>query len=232
MSTEVKQPEVNVQKTTEEKVVASGQQFWSKNSKYITYAFAVLVLLIGGYFAYQNFYKAPAEAEAAEAIWPAQANFKIDSFSLALKGNGTKANPGFLKIIREHGGTKAGNLAKFYAGICYLQTSDFNNAIKYLEDFSTDQPELRLRAAGCLGDAYAELGKNDKAAEYYKKAATTFETDEMNSSEYLFRLAQLYDKMGKSKEALEAFKQLKQKFPTSVRAREVEKYLGKLGELN
>lgn len=232
MSTEAKQPDAAAAKTGEERIVHSTQQFWSKNSKLILYSILGIVILIAGVIGYQRYIKAPKETAANEAIWPAQLNFKQDSFALALNGNGTKQNPGFLSIIKNHAGTKAGNLAHFYAGICYLQSGDFNNAIKYLEGFSTDQVELKLRAAGSLGDAYAESGKNDKAIEQYKKAATVFVDDEINSAEYLFRLAQLYDKMGNSKEAINAYQSLKEKFPLSMRAPEADKYLAKLGMVN
>jgi len=232
MATEAKQPEVIVPKSSEEKLVQSTKDFWSKNSKFIVYGITAVVLLIGGYLVYNNYFKAPAEAAANDLIWKAEQNFKIDSFRLALNGDGSKANPGFLRIIRNQGGTKAGNLSKFYAGICYLQLGDFTNATKYLEDFSTNQSELKLRAAGSLGDAYAELGKNDKAIEYYKKASTTFEKDELNSSEYLFRLAQLQDKLGKSSDAIESFKSLKQKYPLTSRGLEADKYLAKLGDVS
>ncbi len=232
MATEAKQPEVIVPKSSEEKLVQSTKDFWSKNSKFIVYGFTAVVLLVGGYMGYNNYFKAPAESAANELIWKAEQNFKIDSFRLALNGDGSKANPGFLRIIRNQGGTKAGNLSKFYAGICYLQLGDFNNATKYLEDFSTDQSELKLRAAGSLGDAYAELGKNDKAIEYYKKASTAFENDEINSSEYLYRLAQLQDKLGKSDDAIESFKSLKQKYPLTSRGQEADKYLAKLGDVS
>ena len=230
MATEVKQPEVIVQKSSEERLVASTKDFWGKYSKFIVYGIAAVVLLVGGYIAYLKYYKAPAEVAANEVIWKAEQNFRVDSFRLALNGDGTKVNPGFLKIIRNNDGTKAANLSKYYAGICYLQMGDFNNSIKFLEDFSTDQPELKLRTSGSLGDAYAELGKNDKAVEHYKKASTTFEEDEINSSEYLYRLGQLYDKMGKSSDAIAAFKSLREKYPQTMRGQEAEKYLAKLGD--
>lgn len=232
MATEVKQPEVVVTKSSEEKLVEKSQQFWSKNSKFIVYGLAVVVLAIGGFFVYKSYFKAPAEQAANELIWPAQQYFKIDSFSRALNGDGTRANPGFLKIARNHAGTKAGNLANFYTGICYQQLGDSKNAIKFLEDFSTDQLELKLRTVGSLADAYSELGQNDKAIELYKQAGSIFEKDELNSSEYLFRAAQLYDKLGKTKEAAATLKTLKEKFPTSSRGMEADKYLAKLGEVN
>jgi len=232
MATEVKnQPEVNVSQTTDVRVVRSAEQFWSKNSKFFVYGVVAVVVLIGGWFAYKKYVKAPAEQEAYEAIWTAQSNFKIDSFALALNGNKTKANPGFLKVAKDHSSTKAGNLAKFYAGSCYLHLGDFNNAIKYLDDFSTSEAQLKLRKEGSLGDAYAELGKFDQAITHYKNATTAFEEDEVNSSEYLFRLGQLYDKTGKPKEAIEAFKTLRSKYPAASRSPEAQKYLAKLGDL-
>lgn len=229
MATEEKQPEVIV-KATEDKVVEKTQQFWSKNSKLITGGLLAIIIAAGGYYAYDTYFKAPAELEANEAIWPAEKAYRTDSFQLALNGDGTKNNIGLLKVISKHENTKAGNLAHYYAGICYLQTGDFNNAIKQLEAYAAKDPETKLRAYGSLGDAYAELGKNDMAVENYKKATEAFVTDEANTSEYLFRLGQLFDKMGKTKEAVETFTSLKEKFPLSLRVGETDKYLAKLGE--
>lgn len=231
MATEVKQvPEQTTAKSAEEKVVDTARDFWAKNNKVITYVVAGLVVVIGGYFVYNNFFKGPQETKAAEAIWKAEDYFRQDSVNLALNGDGV--NQGFLKAISKHSGTKAGNLAKFYAGACYLKLGDFNNAVKYLKDFSTDQVEVKLRAAGLLGDAYSELGKKEEAIDNYKKAGTLFEEDDINSPEYLFRAAMLNQELGKSKDAIELLHLIKDKYPTSQRAFEADKYLGKLGDLN
>jgi tetratricopeptide (TPR) repeat protein len=231
MATDVKQvPEQPVQKSTEEKVVDSARDFWGKNNKTITIVLAGLVLVVGGYFAYNNFFKGPQEVKASEAIWKAEDYFRQDSFNLALNGDGI--NAGFLKAIKNHSGTKAGNLAKFYAGACYMHLGDFNNAIKYLKDFSTNQVEVEVRATGLLGDAYAELGKKQDAIDYYKKAGTLYDEDDVNSPEYLFRAAMLNQELGKNKDAIELLHQIKDKYPNSQRAFEVDKHLGKLGDLN
>jgi tetratricopeptide (TPR) repeat protein len=231
MATDVKQvPEQPVERTAEEKVVDSARDFWGKNNKVITYVLAGLVVVIGGYYAYKNFYKAPAEAKASEAIWKAEDYYRLDSFQLALNGDGV--NSGFLKAISKYSGTKAGNLSKFYAGACYMQLGDFNNAIKHLKDFSTNQVEVKLRATGLLGDAYSELGKKQDAIDQYKKAGTLFDKDDVNSPEYLFRAAMLNQELGKNKDAIELLHIIKDKYPNSQRAFEVDKYLGKLGDLN
>lgn len=233
MATEVKQkqvPEQSTEKSSEERLVDSARTYWERNSKFISYTVIVLVLAVGGYFAYSNFVVAPEERKAEELIWKAQEYYKVDSFAKALNGDGQSA--GFLRVISRHGGTKPGNVAKFYAGSCYLQLGDFNNAIKYLKEFSTDQPALQVRVNGLLGDAYSELGKKQEAADYYTKAGTIYQDDDINSPEYLFRAALMNQELGKNKEAANLFKQLKDKYPTSQHVLEADKYLGKMGEFN
>jgi TolA-binding protein len=222
-----------VEKTSEERVVAGAQQFWSKNSKAILIALAVVVLGVGGFFAYNYFVKGPEELKASEAVWKAEEYFRNDSVKLALNGDGI--NQGFLKVISKYGGTKTGNRAKFYAGACYLQLGDFNNAIKYLKDFSADEVVAGMRANGLLGDAYSELGKKEDAISYYKKAGAAFPEDEINSPEYLFRAALLLADAGKTQDAVALAHQIKDKYPRSVMpetqgGQDIDKYLGKWGD--
>jgi tetratricopeptide (TPR) repeat protein len=136
-------------------------------------------------------------------------------------------------VINKYGGTKSGNLAKLYAGECYLQLGDFKNAAKYLEDFNgRGAKQVEARVAGMLGDAYSELKQNDKAVEQYKKSASLFPEDANMASEYLFRAGLLLEMNGKSKEAIEVYKQLKDKFPRTEKGFGVDKYLARLGDTN
>jgi TolA-binding protein len=221
------------EKTTEDRVAMSAEQFWTKNSKSILIGLLVVVVGVGGYFAYKNFVSAPNEEKAAAAIWKAESHFRTDSFSLALKGD--VMNPGFLKVISQYGSTKSGNRAKFYAGACYLQLGDFNNAVKYLKDYSGGEVAVDIRANGLLGDAYSELGKKDEAVTYYKKAGSVYPDDEINSPEYLFRAALLLQDLGKTQEAVTILRDIKNKYPRSIMpatqgGQDVDKYLGKQGD--
>jgi len=221
------------EKTSEERVVDSAQRFWSKNSKSILAGLLIVVVAVGGYLAYKSFVVAPEETKAADAIWKAESNFRTDSFRLALNGNGI--DQGFLKVISKYGSTKNGNRAKFYAGACYLQLGDFNNAIKYLKDFSADEPAAEMRANGLLGDAYSELGKKEEAITYYKKAGAVYPDDDVNSSEYLFRAALLLADQGKNADAIAILQDIKKRYPgraipAAQGGLDVDKYLGKLGD--
>lgn len=209
--------------------IASAQTAQKDLNKYIkplSTVAVVLIVIIAGWFGYQNWIVKPKEAKAQSAIAVAQQYFAADSFRLALNGDG--ANKGFLGIIKSFDGTKSGNLAHYYAGVCYLQTGDFNNAVKQLSDFATDSKPVQMQALGALGDAYSELKQNDKAIDAYKKASATFENDQANASEYLFRAALLNEIAGKTKEAVELYKSVKDKFPNTARGAQADKYIYRL----
>jgi tetratricopeptide (TPR) repeat protein len=211
----------------EKNPVAEFQNAWDKYGKTASYVLLVIVLIVGGFYAYRNMISEPKERQAAEAMFRAEEYYRQDSARLAL--NGDNINAGFLKIISRYGGTKAGNLAGFYAGSCYLKLGDYNNAVKYLKDFSTSVKQLQERAYGLLADAYSEQGKKEEAAEQYKKAGTYDEKDELFSPEYLFRSGYLYENMGKTQDAIAMYKLIKEKYPTSQRGADIDKYLARLG---
>ena len=217
--------------TSDAEVVDRAKDFWSRNNKPITIAALALLLLIGGFFGYKKFIKEPNERKASEAIFKAEEYFRMDSLNQALNGDGQYL--GFLKVIDKYGATKAGDLARYYAGAIYLQQGNAANAVKYLSDFDSDAEQIQARAYKLLGDAYAEQGKNADALSSYKKAAHHFEEDEAASSEYLFMAAYFAGRIMKnSDDAKELFKELKDKYPTSPKGLEADKYLAQLGVYN
>lgn len=212
----------------EEVIIAKAKNFWEKNSKIVMIICSVLILAIGGYFGYKNFIQKPKEAKAADALFKAEDYYRMDSVNLALNGDGQY--PGFLSVISKYSGTDAANLASFYAGSCYLKLGDDANAIKYLKKFSSSAKQIQARAYKLMGDAYADMGKNNDAFDYYKKAAYHFTDDQANSSEALFMAAYFADRVLKnSKEAISLYKELKQKYPSTQRGIDADKYLAQLG---
>jgi tetratricopeptide (TPR) repeat protein len=206
--------------------VAKAQQFLHNNGKTILGVLVAILVIVGGWIGYTQYIVKPKEDKAAEAIIKVQGYFMMDSSNLVLNGDGQ--SKGALYIINNFGGTKTANLAKYYAGVSYLHLGDFSNAVKYLKDFSTDAKQIQLLALGNLGDAYAELKQNDDAIATYKKAGNSFETDEANSAEYLFRAALLSETLGKNKEALDLYKEIKTKFPKTDKGFQADKYIYRL----
>jgi len=207
------------------------RHFWSKSGKQVTIVLGALVVLIGGYFAYKQFVTKPKEAEAVDKSFMAEKYFAIDSVALALNGDGV--NPGFEKIAKTYSGTPTGNLANFYTGVCYIKLNLNQQAVEYLEKFSTDSKPVQQRAYMLLGDAYGDLGKGDKALGFYKKAAAHFTESKENSSEALFRGAYLAQHVLNNKdEVINLYKELKDKYPNTQLGFEADKYLAQLGVYN
>ncbi len=202
------------------------QNIWNKFSKQITYASAAIILIAGAYIGYKKFIVEPNEQKAKDAIFKAEEYFRVDSLNLALNGDGV--NKGFLYVVKNFGSTNTGNLAKFYTGVCYLKLKDFRNSVKYLNDFATESKQIQMIAYGRLADAYSELGKNEDALKYYAKASNYFTSDEGNSSEFLFRAGYLAESLGKTKEALEYYKDLKSKYPKTEKGYQIDKYIYRL----
>jgi tetratricopeptide (TPR) repeat protein len=202
------------------------QTTWQRIQKPVLIAVAAIVIIGGGWYIYQQYIVKPKEEKASEVLFKAQEYFAKDSLNYVLNGDGQ--TKGVLYVMNNYGGTKAANLAHYYAGVSYLKLGDFSNAVKYLKDFSTNARQIQLMAYGCLGDAYAEQNKKDEAIDAYKKAAAAFESDESNSAEYLFRAALLSETSGKTKEALDLYKQLKDKFPRTDKGFQADKYIYRL----
>jgi tetratricopeptide (TPR) repeat protein len=200
--------------------------FVKNNQKLLTTIIIVAILSVAGYIGYTELYLNPREAKAADAMFTAEKYFAQDSSNLVLNGDGT--SKGVLYIIKEFGGTKEANLAKYYAGISYFRLGDYNKSIEHLKDFSTSNKQVQAIAYGTTGDAYAELKKNEDAIDAYKKAGSHFPQDEGISSEYLFRAAALLEMTGKTEEALKIYKEIKNKYPSSEKGFTADKYIYRL----
>src|SRR5690606_16748271 len=103
--------------------VHKAEDFYYKNKNVINIALLAVVVIVGGFFAYNRFIKVPNEKKAQEMVFHAQEYFAADSFKLALNGDGN--NYGYLQVIDRYGGTKVGNLAKYSAGVCYVQLGEY-----------------------------------------------------------------------------------------------------------
>jgi tetratricopeptide (TPR) repeat protein len=218
-------------------VVTRARGFWAKNSKPIIYIGAAIILLAGGWLIYKYMVKLPKEEKADVAVFVVQKYFTDfsnapDSLKATLANrvlNGDGGNSGALKFISKYDGTDAANLCHFYAGAAYLHLKQFDKAIKQLKNFDTDASQIQSRACGMIGDAYAELKKNNDALDYYRKAADVNEKDEFTSSEFLFRAGLFAETIGKKQEAIDLFKKIKKEYPLTDRAANIDRYLARLG---
>jgi tetratricopeptide (TPR) repeat protein len=216
--------------------------FWLNYSRPLIYIGSAIIIILAGWLVYKYMFKIPKEEKANDAVFVTQkyfsdfSNASSDSIKINLAAkclNGDGRNYGALKIINKYAGTAAANLSEYYAGACYLHLHQYDKAIKFLKDFDADgATQIKSRAYGMIGDASAELNKNDQALDYYKKAASVNDKDEYTSSEFLFRAALFAQSTGKTKEAIDLLKKIKEEYPLSEKAADVDRYLAKLGEFS
>ena len=211
------------------------EAFFLKFRKQILSLVAAIIVIIGGYAAYKNLYAEPREDKASTALAKAQEMFGQGEFQKAL--NGDKTMEGFLAVTENYGGTDAANLAKAYAGLCYANLGKWKEAVNSLEDFSAhDDMMISPAITGALANAYANTGDIDKAISTFKKAAKMADeeaADDTNNSlspSYLISAARLLESQKKNSEALEIYKEVKEKYVNSAVSQDIDKYIERVSE--
>lgn len=193
---------------------------WDKYGKTALLALAAILVLVIGYFAYKHFVVAPKNKVAAEKMFKAQQEFEQDSFNNVLLGK-SGSYAGMLDIVKNYGGTASGNLANYYTGIASLRNGMFDDAIKYLKDFSTDSDMIQAMAYGALGDAYGEKGDFQNSLSYYEKAYKHMD-NEFSTPYYLFKAGMVQEQLGKPADAKALYERIKKEFSTSAEAADIE----------
>lgn len=209
----------------DETIVASAG-FVERNIKALSYTVGgILAAVIIALLTYQ-YYIVPRDAEAADNIAVAEQLFVTGDYEKALNGDG--ANDGFLQIIDKYGSTPSGNLARLYAGLCYAHTDKAEEAVKYLEDYDVcDDMMVSNAALGALGNCYAQLGQNDKAAAALLKAAKRADNNTLSPLFYL-QAGQVYEALGDKAKALDCYETVKSDYPQSLQSQDIDKYIERL----
>ncbi len=206
-----------------DEALSSSEAFLLKNKNVLLGAVIAFVVVVCGYMGYKHFISEPNELKASESIFKGEQYFNGANYELALNGD-SLGYAGFLKIADEFSSTKAGNLATAYAGICYAQLGKYEEATKYLNQFSADDQLVAPAVMATMGNCYAQLGQLDKAASALVKAADKANSNAL-SPLYLIQAGQLYEKLGKNAEAIEAYKLVKSKYANSFQAIDIDKYI-------
>ena len=203
------------------------QDWFEKNKNLVMGILAAILLVIAVWVVYKYFIKEPKEQAAKTAIYKAEQQFQRDSFVLALENPGG-GYEGLLDIIDNYSGTKTANLAKLYAGISYLNAGLYDNAVQYLESHTSSGDYSPIIKNGSLGDAYSELEDFSKALTYYEKATNSSE-DALMTPYYLYKLGLLARRNGDNSKALNAFEKIKNKYPKSNEASNIDLLIGSVG---
>ncbi|MBR4968568.1 MAG: tetratricopeptide repeat protein [Alistipes sp.] len=208
--------------------VSKTERFFEENGKKVVVALVVLLLLVAGGYAYKYLVMDKNETAAAELIVAAQNNFAGETPNYDLALNGDESGAGFLAVADEYGSTKAGNLAKHYAGICYLHLGDLEKAAEYLAKYKAVSglaaEVVNAQNLGLQGDVAVEQGNYEKAVKFFKKAVAASENT-FTAPLYLYKQALALAAAGDVEAAKACCKTITEKYPNTAEAREAEKML-------
>ena len=84
-------------------VTGQAEDVFEKYQKEILIGVVALVVIVGGWLAFKNFYAKPRQKEAVEQMAQAEWQFQRDSFNLALANPGG-GFPGFAEIVKKYSG--------------------------------------------------------------------------------------------------------------------------------
>ena len=206
-----------------EDALTQSEAFLVKYKNAIIGGVVAVIIIVAGFIMYKNLYAEPREEKAQAALFKGQEYFEQDAYEQALNGDSI-GFVGFLKVADDFSGTKAANLAKAYAGICYAQLGKYEEAVKMLDSFNGKDQMVAPAILGAAGNCYAQLGQLDKAASTLLSAADKADNNSL-SPIFLMQAGEILVKQGKYDDAVNAYTKIKDKYFQSYQAMDIDKYI-------
>ena len=209
----------NVDNTVEEVEIAltKAEMFVEKNKYKIMYALIGIIVVVAAVWGW-NKYATIQNENAQDEIWASQMLFEQGQYEQALEG--------FEAVISDYSSTKAGNLAKAYAGLCNKELGNYAEAIVLLKDFSGNDNVIAPAILAAQGDCYVnqENPDNKKAAELFEKAAKAADNAQF-SPLYLKKAGLAYEAAGDNAAAAKAYQSIKDNWGETMSAQTIDKYI-------
>lgn len=114
-------------------------------------------------------------------------------------------------------------MASLYAGICYYQLGDYEQAAVNLRKFKAKDANISPAAYQLLGDAYVQLEEYNKATAAFEQAAKS--GNEIIAPMSLKKAGLVYLEQGKKSAAKKVFEVIKNNYPASTEAQDIDKFI-------
>ncbi len=174
------------------------------NKKAMGIAMGAILVVACLTFAWLYLYKVPKNNKAMEAY---------NKVELTAMGNDSTTAAMYKKVADEYGGTNAGKLAALSAAETLYNSGKYEEAAKYLKDFSTGDKVLAANAQVLLGDCYVNLKKYDEAISAFKYAEKKADKNPQIAPRALLKMAVVYDEQKKYGDALKCYETIKKDYP-------------------
>jgi tetratricopeptide (TPR) repeat protein len=193
-----------------------------KNQDKLTWAIIVIALVVTGILALSTYVIKPKAVEASNENAKAVTYFMQGDWAKALNGDDAECI-GFQAIADEYKLFQGGKLAALYAGVCYYQLGQYEDAVAYLNKFSADDLTIEPAALQLMGDAYVQMEEYAKAVKAFEAAAKS--GNGLIAPMSLKKAGLVYLEMGNKAAAKKAFETIKADYANSTEAQGIEKYI-------
>lgn len=193
-----------------------------KNQNKLTWAVTIIVAIVVGVLALNTYVIKPKAVEVNNENAKAVTYFMQGDWEKALNGDDAECI-GFQAIADEYKCYQGGKLAALYAGICYYQLGQYEDAAAYVSKFSANDLTIEPAALQLLGDAYVQLEEYGKAAKAFEAAAKS--GNDIIAPMSLKKAGFVHLELGNKVAAKKAFETIKADYPASTEAQDIEKYI-------
>ncbi len=213
--------------TMGEEAMTKTEHFFENNGKKMIYAIVALLAIAVAVFGYKSVIVEPKMEKATAMLYKAQVLLESETPDYALALAGDETTPGFLEVAQEFGSTPSGNLAKHYAGICYMHTGDMASAAKYLAQYKPAKglvaSVINAQNYALQGDVAVESDDYSAAVALFRKAAAASD-NQLTAPAYLFKAALASIAAGDTTSAKTIFAEISAKYPGSEESYKADKY--------
>lgn len=193
-----------------------------KNQNKLTWAILVVAAIAVGVLALNTYIIKPKKVEISNENAKSVVYFMQGDYTKALNGDEAECL-GFQAIADEYKYYQGGKLAALYAGVCYYQLGQYEDAAAYLSKFSANDLTVEPAALQLMGDAYVQMEDYAKATKAFEAAAKS--GNDLIAPMSLKKAGLVYLELGNKSAAKKAFETIKADFPTSAEAQDIEKYI-------
>lgn len=201
------------------------EAFIEKYQRIILGVIVLIVIAVAGYMGYQRFYLEPLNEEAGTEMWKAEYYLGVDSLERAIEGEAT-GYYGFRQIVESYGATEKGELARYYLAVAYLHEGSFQKAAEHAEDVSMENELVDALAKGVAGEAYVEIGQQEKGLRRFKSAAKRSDNG-LTRPLFLKKAGLVLEELGRYQDAVKLYERIRDDHPASAEGRDIEKYIAR-----
>ena len=182
----------------------------------------IIVAIVVGVLALNTYVIKPKAVEVSNENAKAVTYVMQGDWEKALNGDDAECL-GFQAIADEYKCYQGGKLAALYAGICYYQMEQYEDAAAYLSKFSANDLTIEPAALQLLGDAYVQMEEYAKAVKAFEAAAKS--SNDLIAPMSLKKAGLVYLELDNKAAAKKAFETIKAEYPASTEAQDIEKYI-------